>query len=85
MVTDHGACVRTCSAGTSEVDEGGVRKCKRCDGLCPKGKVENVCRVLKTLQNTTVVNHLWKCIFVMVKFLKYYLFTKFVNTTLETL
>lgn len=33
--------MRTCSAGTSEVDEGGVRKCKRCDGLCPKGKAEN--------------------------------------------
>uniref|UniRef100_A0A8C1VUB4 Receptor protein-tyrosine kinase n=1 Tax=Cyprinus carpio TaxID=7962 RepID=A0A8C1VUB4_CYPCA len=36
VVTDHGACVRTCSPGTYEVDEGGVRKCKKCDGLCPK-------------------------------------------------
>nr|AAS45494.1 EGFR12 [Danio rerio] len=36
VVTDHGACVRTCSPGTYEVDEGGVRKCKRCEGLCPK-------------------------------------------------
>ncbi|XP_051983795.1 epidermal growth factor receptor-like isoform X1 [Xyrauchen texanus] len=36
VVTDHGACVRSCSFGTSEVDEGGVRKCKKCDGLCPK-------------------------------------------------
>ncbi|XP_065126013.1 epidermal growth factor receptor isoform X10 [Paramisgurnus dabryanus] len=36
VVTDHGACVRTCSAGTFEVDEGGVRKCKKCEGLCPK-------------------------------------------------
>lgn len=40
VVTDHGACVRTCSPGTYEVDEGGVRKCKKCDGLCPKGTVE---------------------------------------------
>ncbi|CAM4735688.1 unnamed protein product [Leuciscus chuanchicus] len=36
VATDHGACVRTCSPGTYEVDEGGVRKCKKCDGLCPK-------------------------------------------------
>uniref|UniRef100_A0A8C7IG69 receptor protein-tyrosine kinase n=1 Tax=Oncorhynchus kisutch TaxID=8019 RepID=A0A8C7IG69_ONCKI len=39
VVTDHGACVRTCSGDTYEVDEGGVRKCKKCDGLCPKGIV----------------------------------------------
>jgi len=38
VVTDHGACVRTCSVNTFEVDEGGVRKCAKCDGLCPKGK-----------------------------------------------
>lgn len=36
VVTDHGACVRTCSPGTYEVNEGGVHKCKRCEGLCPK-------------------------------------------------
>ncbi|XP_030629454.1 epidermal growth factor receptor [Chanos chanos] len=36
VVTDHGACVRACSAGTYEVDEGGMRKCKKCEGLCPK-------------------------------------------------
>ncbi|XP_053507801.1 epidermal growth factor receptor [Ictalurus furcatus] len=36
VVTDHGACVRVCSPGTHEVDEDGVRKCKKCDGLCPK-------------------------------------------------
>uniref|UniRef100_A0A1A8CXK3 Receptor protein-tyrosine kinase n=1 Tax=Nothobranchius kadleci TaxID=1051664 RepID=A0A1A8CXK3_NOTKA len=36
VVTDHGACVRTCSGNTYEVDEGGVRKCAKCDGLCPK-------------------------------------------------
>lgn len=38
VVTDHGACVRTCSGNTYEVDEGGVRKCAKCDGLCPKGR-----------------------------------------------
>ncbi|XP_028328295.1 epidermal growth factor receptor-like [Gouania willdenowi] len=36
VVTDHGACVRTCSGNTYEVDVGGVRKCAKCDGLCPK-------------------------------------------------
>ncbi|KAM9719570.1 epidermal growth factor receptor [Menidia menidia] len=36
VVTDHGACVRTCSGNTYEVDEGKNRKCAKCDGLCPK-------------------------------------------------
>uniref|UniRef100_A0A3B5AVZ7 receptor protein-tyrosine kinase n=1 Tax=Stegastes partitus TaxID=144197 RepID=A0A3B5AVZ7_9TELE len=36
IVTDHGACVRTCSGNTYEVEEGGVRKCAACVGLCPK-------------------------------------------------
>ncbi|KAG7488810.1 hypothetical protein MATL_G00038350 [Megalops atlanticus] len=36
VVTDHGACVRTCSPGTHEVDENGIRKCKKCEGPCPK-------------------------------------------------
>uniref|UniRef100_A0A3Q2ZKP9 Receptor protein-tyrosine kinase n=1 Tax=Kryptolebias marmoratus TaxID=37003 RepID=A0A3Q2ZKP9_KRYMA len=36
VVTDHGACVRTCSGNTYEVEEGGIRKCAKCDGLCPK-------------------------------------------------
>ncbi len=49
VVTDHGACVRTCSPGTYEVDEGGVRKCKKCDGLCPKGTVETASRVYVVL------------------------------------
>ena len=38
VVTDHGACVRTCTGNTYEVDEGGVRKCTKCEGLCPKGE-----------------------------------------------
>lgn len=37
VVTDHGACVRTCSGNTYEMDEGEIRKCAKCDGLCPKG------------------------------------------------
>ncbi|XP_058869928.1 epidermal growth factor receptor-like isoform X3 [Acipenser ruthenus] len=36
VVTDHGSCVRTCSSNTYEVDENGLRKCKKCEGPCPK-------------------------------------------------
>uniref|UniRef100_UPI003AABDA4D melanoma receptor tyrosine-protein kinase-like n=1 Tax=Centroberyx gerrardi TaxID=166262 RepID=UPI003AABDA4D len=35
-VVTGGACVRTCSAGTYEVEENGVQRCKTCDGPCPK-------------------------------------------------
>uniref|UniRef100_A0A674DLA6 receptor protein-tyrosine kinase n=1 Tax=Salmo trutta TaxID=8032 RepID=A0A674DLA6_SALTR len=52
VVTDHGACVRTCSGDTYEVDEGGVRKCKKCDGLCPKGTVDTA-----TTSNVTLHPH----------------------------
>ncbi|XP_067385441.1 epidermal growth factor receptor isoform X2 [Channa argus] len=53
VVTDHGACVRACSGNTYEVDEGGIRKCAKCDGLCPK-----VCNGLGTgdLTNTLSIN-----------------------------
>uniref|UniRef100_A0A8C4H6T6 Receptor protein-tyrosine kinase n=1 Tax=Dicentrarchus labrax TaxID=13489 RepID=A0A8C4H6T6_DICLA len=53
IVTDQGACVRTCSGNTYEVDEGGIRKCAKCEGLCPK-----VCDGLGTghLANTLAVN-----------------------------
>ncbi|XP_068604778.1 epidermal growth factor receptor [Brachionichthys hirsutus] len=53
VVTDHGACVRTCSGNTYEVDEGGIRKCAKCDGLCPK-----VCSGLGTgnLTHTMSIN-----------------------------
>jgi len=37
VVTDHGSCVRSCNTDTYEVEENGVRKCKKCDGLCSKG------------------------------------------------
>uniref|UniRef100_UPI00398F0B77 epidermal growth factor receptor n=1 Tax=Pristiophorus japonicus TaxID=55135 RepID=UPI00398F0B77 len=36
VVTDLGSCVRTCSPGTYEVDEVNIRKCKKCEGPCPK-------------------------------------------------
>eukprot|EP00062_Callorhinchus_milii_P012589 gi/632959785/ref/XP_007895819.1/ PREDICTED: epidermal growth factor receptor isoform X2 [Callorhinchus milii] len=36
VVTDHGSCVRSCSTGTYEVDDNGIRKCKKCEGPCPK-------------------------------------------------
>lgn len=37
VVTDHGSCVRACSSDSQEVEEDGIRKCKKCDvGLVPK-------------------------------------------------
>ncbi|KAG7278395.1 hypothetical protein CRUP_038558 [Coryphaenoides rupestris] len=53
VVTDHGACVRTCTGNTYEVNEGGVPKCTKCDGLCPK-----VCSGLGmgNLTNTISIN-----------------------------
>uniref|UniRef100_A0A4W5QPX6 receptor protein-tyrosine kinase n=1 Tax=Hucho hucho TaxID=62062 RepID=A0A4W5QPX6_9TELE len=67
VVADHGACVRTCSGDTYEVDEGGVRKCKKCDGLCPKvcnglgmGKLDKVLSInatnIDTFKNCTKIN-----------------------------
>uniref|UniRef100_A0A674DKM8 receptor protein-tyrosine kinase n=1 Tax=Salmo trutta TaxID=8032 RepID=A0A674DKM8_SALTR len=67
VVTDHGACVRTCSGDTYEVDEGGVRKCKKCDGLCPKvcnglgmGNLDKILSVnatnIDTFKNCTKIN-----------------------------
>ena len=38
MVTDHGSCVRACSSDSYEVEEDGVRKCKKCEGPCRKGR-----------------------------------------------
>uniref|UniRef100_A0A6Q2YN96 Receptor protein-tyrosine kinase n=1 Tax=Esox lucius TaxID=8010 RepID=A0A6Q2YN96_ESOLU len=67
VVTDHGACVRTCTGDTYEVDEGGLRKCKKCDGLCPKvcnglgmGSLAKVLSInatnIETLRNCTKIN-----------------------------
>nr|KAF6469320.1 epidermal growth factor receptor [Molossus molossus] len=36
VVTDHGSCVRACSPDSREVEEDGVRKCKKCEGPCRK-------------------------------------------------
>ncbi|KAG8572621.1 hypothetical protein GDO81_012108 [Engystomops pustulosus] len=38
IVTDHGSCVRTCTPDSYEVEEQGVRFCKKCDGPCTKEK-----------------------------------------------
>ncbi|KAG8442790.1 hypothetical protein GDO86_011560, partial [Hymenochirus boettgeri] len=39
VVTDHGSCVRSCNSDSHEVEENGVRKCKKCEGTCNKDKV----------------------------------------------
>ncbi|XP_036897009.1 epidermal growth factor receptor isoform X3 [Sturnira hondurensis] len=36
VVTDHGSCVRACGSDSYEVEEDGVRKCKKCEGPCRK-------------------------------------------------
>ncbi|XP_075442878.1 epidermal growth factor receptor [Ascaphus truei] len=41
VVTDPGSCVRTCRSDSHEVEENGVRKCKKCDGPCNKDKICN--------------------------------------------
>ncbi|XP_039609934.1 epidermal growth factor receptor-like [Polypterus senegalus] len=67
VVTDHGSCVRTCNADTFEVDEDGVRKCKKCEGPCPKacnglgmGELTNVLSInasnIDSFQNCTKIN-----------------------------
>ncbi|XP_031418769.1 epidermal growth factor receptor [Clupea harengus] len=67
VVTDHGACVRTCSSTHYEADEGGARKCKPCDGLCPKvchglgmGKLKDILSInasnIDSFQNCTKIN-----------------------------
>ncbi|XP_053570531.1 epidermal growth factor receptor [Bombina bombina] len=38
-VIDSGSCVRACAPDSEEVDENGVRKCRKCDGPCRKDKV----------------------------------------------
>ncbi|XP_076149623.1 epidermal growth factor receptor [Alosa pseudoharengus] len=67
VVTDHGACVRSCSSKHYETEEGGVRKCKPCEGLCPKvchglgmGKLKDILSInasnIDTFQNCTKIN-----------------------------
>lgn len=43
VVTDHGSCVRACSSDSYEVEEDGVRKCKKCEGPCRKGRKSSGC------------------------------------------
>ncbi|XP_053715073.1 melanoma receptor tyrosine-protein kinase-like isoform X2 [Synchiropus splendidus] len=52
-VVTSGSCVRTCGAGTFEVEEDGVQRCRACDGPCPK-----VCDGVGvgSLANTIAVN-----------------------------
>ncbi|XP_022448878.1 epidermal growth factor receptor isoform X1 [Delphinapterus leucas] len=63
VVTDHGSCVRACSSESQEVEEDGVRKCKKCDGPC--GKVCNgigIGEFKDTLSiNATNIKHFRNC------------------------
>ncbi|XP_058930551.2 epidermal growth factor receptor isoform X2 [Kogia breviceps] len=63
VVTDHGSCVRACSSDSQEVEEDGVRKCKKCDGPC--GKVCNgigIGEFKDTLSiNATNIKHFRNC------------------------
>ncbi|XP_072858658.2 epidermal growth factor receptor isoform X1 [Pogona vitticeps] len=36
VVTDHGSCVRSCGADSTEVEQNGIRRCKKCEGPCSK-------------------------------------------------
>uniref|UniRef100_A0A3B4DLE0 Receptor protein-tyrosine kinase n=1 Tax=Pygocentrus nattereri TaxID=42514 RepID=A0A3B4DLE0_PYGNA len=67
VVTDHGACVRTCGDSTHEVEENGIRKCKSCNGPCLKdcsglgtGKLVGVMSVnatnIDTFKDCTKIN-----------------------------
>ncbi|XP_061660769.1 melanoma receptor tyrosine-protein kinase-like isoform X4 [Syngnathoides biaculeatus] len=66
-VVTGGSCVRTCGAGTFEVDDGGVQRCRTCDGACPKacdgvgvGALVNTIAVnasnIESFQNCTKIN-----------------------------
>lgn len=52
VVTDHGSCERTCDDKSYEVDENGVRKCKKCDGPCSK-----VCSGLPPAAHVRAINN----------------------------
>lgn len=63
VVTDHGSCVRACSSDSYEVEEDGVRKCKKCEGPCRK-----VCNGIGTGEfkdtlsiNATNIKHFKNC------------------------
>uniref|UniRef100_A0A671Y6K6 Receptor protein-tyrosine kinase n=1 Tax=Sparus aurata TaxID=8175 RepID=A0A671Y6K6_SPAAU len=52
-VVTGGSCVRTCSAGSFEVHDNGVQRCKPCEGPCPKA-CDGV--GVGTLINTLAIN-----------------------------
>ncbi|XP_054848100.1 epidermal growth factor receptor isoform X2 [Eublepharis macularius] len=67
LVTDHGSCDRSCPVNTTEVEQDGIRRCKRCDGLCSKvcsgvgmGKLKDVLAVnasnIDNFINCTIIN-----------------------------
>uniref|UniRef100_A0A7N4NI90 Receptor protein-tyrosine kinase n=1 Tax=Sarcophilus harrisii TaxID=9305 RepID=A0A7N4NI90_SARHA len=67
VVTDHGSCVRSCNAETYEVEEDGVRKCKKCEGPCSKvcngigiGEFKDVLSInatnIKQFENCTTIS-----------------------------
>ncbi|XP_077160873.1 epidermal growth factor receptor isoform X2 [Paroedura picta] len=67
LVTDHGSCDRSCPPNSTEIQEGGIRKCKKCDGPCRKAcsglgteKLKEVLAVnasnIDSFINCTVIN-----------------------------
>ncbi|XP_023594089.1 epidermal growth factor receptor isoform X2 [Trichechus manatus latirostris] len=63
VVTDHGSCVRSCGSDSYEMEEDGVRKCKKCEGPCRK-----VCNGIGTGEfkdtlsiNATNIKHFKNC------------------------
>lgn len=38
FVVDDSSCVRACPSNKMEVEENGIKMCKPCAGICPKGK-----------------------------------------------
>ncbi|KAH0627149.1 hypothetical protein JD844_002588 [Phrynosoma platyrhinos] len=76
-VTDFGSCVRSCHADSTEVEEDGIRKCKKCNGGCSKMcngiGIGNLTGVLAV--NASNIDHFKNCttingnlVFLMVSF-----------------
>ncbi|KAM4687911.1 epidermal growth factor receptor [Discoglossus pictus] len=53
VVTDPGSCVRTCREGSHEIEENGVRRCKKCDGPCT---IDKVCNGIGTGEHKDVLS-----------------------------
>ncbi|XP_060103734.1 epidermal growth factor receptor [Heteronotia binoei] len=67
LVTDHGSCDRSCPPNSTEIEQDGIRKCKKCDGFCSKvcnglgmGKLKDILAVnasnIDNFVNCTVIN-----------------------------